>query len=120
MLDSCARFEVERPRKSRLFVRRVFSILWKIYESSIAITETCFPLEKLKLRGKLDLDRISLEIEIIIRTNFDFIFYDNNINFLTIRIYSNSNYYFNLKHCSKRFRNFELFEIFISDPYYKK
>lgn len=41
-----------------------FSILRKIFfdESSIAITETCFfSLEKLKLRGKLDLDRISSE-----------------------------------------------------------
>lgn len=41
-----------------------FPILRKIFfdESSIAITETCFfSLEKLKLRGKLDLDRISSE-----------------------------------------------------------
>lgn len=76
-LDSCARFQVERPRKSRLFARRVFSsfsILWKIYDHR-SIAETCFSLEKLKSRRKFDF-LIDFHSEKF-RINLDLIFYDN-------------------------------------------
>lgn len=54
---------------------------FRFFEKFTTRAETCFSLEKLKLRGKFDLDRV-IEFhpkEIIIKIYFDFILYYDNI-----------------------------------------